>query len=163
MVEQKGEKGDIVDRLVAWGCGVLHIRRQTKFFQQLAKFLIVGVTNTALNFLIYYLVGSIGVNPLIASAVAFGLSSIFNFWASTTWVFDTTKERTRRRLFIEFIALSGLAFLLFDELLLGLLIDRAGWNWLLAKVLTTAVGMVFNFITRKIFLEGKRPRVSKKS
>ena len=124
------KKQDSIDKIVAWGCQLLHLDRHTKMFQQLAKFVIVGCTNTAINWAIY-----------------------FNYWASTTWVFDTTSKKTRCRLFVEFTVFNGFAFLTFDEGLLWFLIYPLGWNYMLAKVVTTACGMVFNFITRKMFLE----------
>lgn len=158
----KKSDGDIIDRLVAWGCNLLHLSKFTKTFQQLAKFFIVGCTNTAINWIIFAIM--LAVLPIadevarsvVASAIAFAISTIFNFWASITWVFNTTGEKTRRRLFIEFAIFNGIAFLAFDEALLALLVSL-GWHPMIAKVLTTACGMVFNFITRKMFLEGARP------
>lgn len=148
------KKQDFVDKIVAWGCHLLYLDKHTKMFQQLAKFGIVGVTNTAINWIIYFsLVHFAAVAPLVSSAIAFAISTVFNYWASTTWVFDTTSKKTRSRLFIEFTVFNGFAFLTFDEGLLWLLIYPLGWNYMLAKVITTACGMVFNFITRKIFLE----------
>ncbi len=161
------EKGDIIDQLVAWGCGILHLQKYTKTFQQLAKFFIVGCTNTAINWVIFALALAILPIPdevfrtVVSSAIAFAISTIFNFWASTTWVFDTTTEKTRRRLFIEFATFNGIAFLIFDEALLAFLVSL-NWIPMVAKVLTTACGMVFNFFTRKMFLEGKRPHFGKK-
>ncbi len=161
------EKGDIIDQLVAWGCGILHLQKYTKTFQQLAKFFIVGCTNTAINWVIFAI--ALAALPIpdevfrtvVSSAIAFAISTIFNFWASTTWVFDTTTEKTRRRLFIEFAAFNGIAFLIFDEALLAFLV-ALDWIPMVAKVLTTACGMVFNFFTRKMFLEGKKPHFGKK-
>ncbi len=148
------KKQDSIDKIVAWGCQLLHLDRHTKMFQQLAKFVIVGCTNTAINWAIYFgLVHFADVAPLVASAIAFAISTVFNYWASTTWVFDTTSKKTRCRLFVEFTVFNGFAFLTFDEGLLWFLIYPLGWNYMLAKVVTTACGMVFNFITRKMFLE----------
>lgn len=154
MVIMIKQKEDFIDKIVAWGCQLLHLDKHTKMFQQLAKFVIVGCTNTAINWIIYFsLVHFASVVPLVASAIAFAISTVFNYWASTTWVFDTTGKKTRRRLFVEFTVFNGFAFLAFDEGLLWLLIYPLGWNYMLAKVVTTACGMVFNFITRKMFLE----------
>lgn len=148
------KKPDFVDRIVEWGCHLLHLDKYVKVFQQLAKFVIVGVTNTAINWAIYFsLVQFAEVTPLVASAIAFAISTVFNYWASTTWVFDTTSNKTRRRLFVEFTVFNGFAFLAFDEGLLWFLIYQLDWNYMIAKVITTACGMVFNFITRKMFLE----------
>lgn len=154
----KGRKEDIVDRLVAWGCNLLHLNKYTATFQQLAKFVIVGVINTAINWIIFAIclrilpIADEVFKSVVASAIAFILATIFNFWASTTWVFETTNRKTRKRLFVEFVTFTGIAFLIFDEALLAWLV-AAGWHPMWAKVLTTACGMVFNFITRKMFLE----------
>lgn len=148
------KKPDFIDNIVAWGCRLLHLDKHTTIFQQLAKFVIVGFTNTAINWAIYFsLVQFSNVAPLIASAIAFAISTVFNYWASTTWVFNTTNHKTRLHLFIEFTVFNGFAFLLFDEGLLWFLIYVLDWNYMIAKVVTTACGMVFNFITRKMFLE----------
>lgn len=155
-------KPDFIDQIVAWGCQLLHLEKYTKIIQQLAKFVIVGFTNTAINWAIYFSsVHFAGIDPLIASAIAFAISTIFNYWASTTWVFDTTGNKTRRRLFIEFTVFNGFAFLAFDEGLLWLLIYPLGLNYMIAKVITTACGMVFNFVTRKMFLEDNNAIKSK--
>lgn len=164
----KKSEGDIIDRLVAWGCNLLHLSKFTKTFQQLAKFFIVGCTNTAINWIIFAIMLAVLPIPdevtksVVASAIAFAISTIFNFWASITWVFNTTNEKSRRRLFIEFAIFNGIAFLAFDEALLAFLVSL-GWHPMIAKVLTTACGMVFNFITRKMFLEGARPGFVKKA
>lgn len=150
----KTKEGDIVDRLVAWGCGLLHLDRHTKVFQQLAKFFIVGCTNTLINWAIsfsLYLIPNF--SPLWANTIAFAISTIFNFWASTTWVFDTTGKKTKKRLFIEFAVFNGLSFLMFDIGLYAVLYYNLHWHKVISKVITTAFGMVFNFITRKLFLE----------
>ena len=155
MVEKKE---DIIDRLVAWGCHLLHLDKYRATFQQLAKFFVVGVTNTAINWTIFAIALAILPIPdevtksVIASAIAFAISTIFNFWASVTWVFNTTGKKSRRRLFIEFAIFNGIAFLIFDEALLAWLVSM-NWHPMIAKIVTTAFGMVFIFITRKIFLE----------
>lgn len=154
----KKTKGDPVDRLVAWGCGLLHLDKHTQIFQQLAKFFIVGVTNTLINWTIFAIalhflpISDEVARSAVASAIAFVLATIFNFWASITWVFDTTNKKTKKRLFVEFAVMTGVAFLIFDEGMLAWLVS-SDWNPMLAKVVTTACGMVFNFITRKMFLE----------
>lgn len=165
---KKSSEGDIVDRLVAWGCNLLHLSKFTKTFQQLAKFFTVGCTNTAINWIIFAIMLAVLPIPeevaksVVASAIAFAISTIFNFWASTTWVFNTTNQKSRRRLFIEFAVFNGISFLAFDEALLASLVSL-GWHPMIAKVVTTACGMVFNFITRKMFLEGARPNFKRKA
>lgn len=168
MVKHKRE--DWIDKMVAWGCKLVHLDKYTATFQQLAKFVIVGVINTAINWTIFALALHILPIPdevtksVVASAIAFILATIFNFWASITWVFDTTNKKSRRRLFVEFAVMTGVAFLIFDEAMLAWLV-AINWAPMLAKIVTTACGMVFNFITRKMFLEdhSKHPQTSAKS
>lgn len=154
----KEKKEDFIDKLVAWGCKILHLDKYMSFFQQLAKFVIVGVTNTAINWTIFAIclatlpIPDEVLKSAVASAIAFVISTIFNFWASITWVFNTTNKKTRRRLFVEFATFTFVAFLVFDEGMLAWLVS-SDWHPMIAKVVTTAFGMVFNFITRKIFLE----------
>lgn len=164
IVYMSKKKPDFIDNLVAWGCHLLHLDKHTAIFQQLAKFVIVGFTNTAINWTIYFsAVQFANVEPLVASAIAFAIATVFNYWASTTWVFNTTNEKTKLRLFIEFTVFNGFAFLAFDEGLLWFLIYVLGWNYMIAKVVTTACGMVFNFITRKMFLEDRKNAKTTKS
>lgn len=154
----KQKKEDVVDKLVAWGCKLVHLDKHTAVFQQLAKFTIVGVINTAINWTIFAIalhflpISDEVAKSVVASAIAFVLATIFNFWASITWVFDTTNKKSRKRLFIEFAVMTGIAFLIFDEAMLAWLVS-SNWHPMIAKVATTACGMVFNFITRKMFLE----------
>lgn len=158
VVMAKQKKEDFVDRIVAWGCKLVHLDKCTAMFQQLAKFVIVGVINTAINWTIFALalhflpIADEVARSVVASAIAFALATIFNFWASITWVFDTTSKKTKKRLFVEFALMNGIAFLIFDEAMLAWLVS-SNWHPMLAKVVTTACGMVFNFITRKMFLE----------
>ncbi len=167
VVMAKQKKEDFVDKTVAWGCKLVHLDKCTSMFQQLAKFTIVGLINTAINWTIFAIalhflpITDEVAKSVVASAIAFALATIFNFWASTTWVFNTTNKKTRKRLFIEFAVMNGIAFLIFDEAILAWLVSLS-WHPMLAKVATTACGMVFNFITRKMFLEDHSNRKTKK-
>lgn len=146
----------LVDRLVAWGCQLLHLQKHTHICQQLAKFVIVGVVNTLIDWGVYYLLADVwGWDPLLANIPSFSLATVFSYFASVKWVFDTTTRKTQRRLFIEFVVLNLIALGL-TELLLYLLIDHLHLGNMLAKIIATAIVMVFNFITRKLFLEERK-------
>ncbi len=88
----------------------------------------------------------------VASAIAFVISTIFNFWASITWVFNTTNKKLVADSLSNLLRLPLSPSLIFDEGMLAWLVS-SDWHPMIAKVVTTAFGMVFNFITRKIFLE----------
>ena len=128
---------------------------QYNLLAQIFKFFIVGVVATIIDFIIYYICyNKINLDPLIANIISFSISVIYNYIASVKWVFDTDKNKNKKVLFIEFISLSILGLLL-TELLLFIFINKLSFNEMVSKIIATIVTMVFNFITRKIFIENK--------
>lgn len=151
-------KPDWVDELVAWGCRLLHLEKHQKILTQLAKFVIAGVINTVIDWVIYYvLCYPLGINPIIAQLFSFTIATIVSFYINTIWVFDTTKKKTRRRLVTEFFILNAIA-LGISTVLLYVFVYPLQMNEMLAKILTTTVTMVFNYITRKLTLEDRKQK-----
>lgn len=139
-----------------------------ELFKQIIKFGIVGVTCFVIDFLIYALLTNVlGVHYLIAGATGFGISVIVNYLLSMHFVFARRDDISRKREFIVFLALSILGLGLNELILficLDLIYDNSLWlsSWLSydlaklgAKILATGIVMVYNFVTRKIFLEKK--------
>lgn len=128
-----------------------------KLIKQILKFGVVGFICFFIEFgVMVGLVELAGVNELIASAVGFVVSVTVNYILSITVVFDANKEANKTRQFIVFMILS-LIGLGINQLimwigvdLLSPFMDRA---YMLVKIFATGVVMVFNFITRKIFIE----------
>ena len=129
--------------------------QQEKLLVQIFKFIIVGGTATILDWIIYFVLYKfVHIEPIIGNLVAFGISVIYNYWASCKYVFEVTKEKSKTRLLIEFFifAFVGLGI---NELLIWIFVNQLHWNAMLVKILATIIVMVFNFITRKKFLEKK--------
>lgn len=135
---------------------VFHINvseKTEKLLLQIFKFIIVGGTATIIDWAVYYvLYNFLHVNPLIANILSFTVSVIYNYIASVKWVFDVNKEKSKIKMVIEFLVFSVIG-LLISELLLWLGINKLNLNAMLVKIVATAIVMVFNFVTRKIFLE----------
>lgn len=135
---------------------IFHIKVSEKIenlFVQIFKFVIVGGTATVIDWAVYYvLYNFLHVPPLVANPLGFSVSVIYNYIASVKWVFDVNQEKSKKRMFIEFMIFSILGLLL-SELLLWVFIDLISINAMISKIIATAIVMVFNFITRKIFLE----------
>lgn len=124
-----------------------------KLFVQIFKFVIVGGIATLIDWAIYYvLYNYLHIEPLIGNIISFSISVIYNYTASVRWVFDVNKEKSKMRMFIEFMIFSILGLLL-TELLLFIGIKGLNMHAMFVKIIATAIVMVFNFITRKIFLE----------
>ena len=92
-----------------------------------------------------------GINPLISSTISFTVSVTVNYILSVTFVFETDKNANKGSQFVIFVLLSivGLGV---NELCMWLGTDLLGIHYMITKVGATAVVMVYNFITRKIFL-----------
>ena len=124
-----------------------------KIINQLFKFGIVGGIAFVIDYgLLYLLTEKIGIYYLVSSLISFSVSVIFNYIASVLWVFDVDKEKSKVRNFIYFIGLSivGLGI---NELIMWGGVDKLHIYYMLVKLFAKAVVMVFNFITRKMFLE----------
>ena len=95
-----------------------------------------------------------GINPLISSTISFTVSVTVNYILSVTFVFETDKHANKGSQFVIFVLLSivGLGV---NELCMWLGTDLLGIHYMITKVGATAVVMVYNFITRKIFIEKK--------
>ncbi len=117
---------------------------------QIFGFIIVGGIATVIDWTTYYIFCKFFlVSPYISNIIAFFVSVIFNYYASSKWVFNFKNNS-----FISFIILSAIGLLL-TEILLYIFIDIMNIDIMISKVLSTCVTMAFNFITRKILLEKK--------
>lgn len=122
------------------------------------KFGVVGVIATVIDFgvmnILYY---GLGLDILIANTSGFVISLIFNYLASMKYVFVHKEGMSRRREFVIFVVLSVIGLVLNDGIVLALK-SGLGLEANLAKICATALVMVYNFVTRKIFLEGEETK-----
>ena len=102
--------------------------------------------------ILYCLTDWAGWHYLVSAAAAFTGSVIVNYILSVTFVFDTNERYQKSRNFTLFIIFSIIGLLL-TELIMKIGVDGIGLNYLLVKIGATAIVMVYNFITRKKFLE----------
>jgi len=126
-----------------------------KLMEQIVRFGIVGVIAFVIDYTVLLLLTEVvGIHYLISSAVAFLVSVIFNYILSITFVFETDKTKSNGAQFSLFSVMSagGLGI---NQLMMWLLSDVMFIPYQLSKFFATAVVMVYNFVTRKLFLERK--------
>ena len=122
-----------------------------KLIDQIFKFGIIG----ALAFVIDYgLTEVFNVNYLISSGISFTISVIFNYICSMKYVFVGRDDMSKQKEFIIFVILSVIG-LGINQIIMWLMVDKLGIFYAIVKLFATAVVMVWNFVTRKIFLEKK--------
>ena len=145
-----------------------------KLFAQIIKFGFVGGLCFLIDFVITMIVNHLlnavtgmafETTATIAGFFGFTISVIVNYVLSMKFVFERNEDMSRKKEFIIFIILSiiGLGI---NEVVIwfctGVLYKDIQWlqenfnNTLYlarAKILATAIVMVYNFVSRKIFLE----------
>ncbi len=126
-----------------------------KLLEQMIKFGFVGFLCFFIDYgIMVFLTEVLGVHYLMSCAVSFVVSVTVNYILSVTFVFETDKEKSKFREFIVFVLLSivGLGI---NELCMWIAGELLGIYYMISKIGATAVVMVYNFITRKIFIEKK--------
>lgn len=128
-------------------------KKKKKLLLQIIKFVIVG----GLAFFIDYAVlifckEVLKIDVLFSAAIAFTVSVIANYILSVKWIFDVDKDKSKTQTFITFIVFSIIGLGL-TELIMWLGAVVLNYNYLIVKIVATAIVMVFNFVTRKLFLE----------
>lgn len=130
-------------------------RKTQKLLIKIIKFVIVGGIATIISGVVFFLCDYfLKTSVLISNTIAFIISVIYNYWASCKYVFEVNKEKSSMRRFVEFIIFALIGYIL-AQLLLWIMADIWRWNHMLAWFIETIIVMIFNFITRQMFLEKK--------
>jgi len=124
-----------------------------KLIAQLMKFGVVGVIAFIIDYgLMVLLTEVFGIDYLVSATVSFTVSVIFNYIASMRYVFRHREGMSKRREFIIFVTLSVLG-LLINDLIMWVGTGLWGISYLITKIVATVIVMVWNFVTRKRFLD----------
>lgn len=148
-----------------------------KLMEQIMKFGAVGALCFFIDFIVGFIVlhiilgiGLLGENSFsigsqIGSALGFTVSVIVNYILSFKFVFERKEDMNRKAEFVIFIILSVIGLGL-NQVIIWIctvpIYNNVEWiqqllgyslAYTAAKVVATAIVMVYNFITRKIFLE----------
>lgn len=121
---------------------------------QIMKFGVVGILATLLDYVVMIVLTEVfGVPPVASSTISFSISVVFNYLASMRYVFSHREGMSRRREFIIFLVLSiiGLGI---NAALMWAGTELAGIDYRIVKLFATAVVMVWNFVSRKVLLDG---------
>ena len=126
--------------------------KNNKLFNQILKFGVVGGIAFVIDYITLIVCKEIfNINVLLSAAIAFTVSVIFNYILSIKWVFDVNKKQTYREVMV-FIILSAIG-LGVNQVCMYIGADILKIHYMIVKIGATAIVMVYNFITRKIFVE----------
>lgn len=124
-----------------------------RLIAQFMKFGVVGVIAFFIDYgLLALLTEVFGVNYLVSATISFTVSVVFNYLASMRYVFTHKEGMSRRREFAIFVVLSVIG-LVINNACMWAGVELLGIHYLIVKIGATAIVMVWNFVTRKIFLD----------
>lgn len=127
-----------------------------KLLIQIIKFVFVGGTAFLIDFgILYVLTEYCGINYLISGTISFSISVIWNYVLSVKWVFDAKEDNDKAKEMTTFIGLS-LIGLGINQFFMWLSVDKLGVYYMTAKIIVTFIVMIYNFVSRKIIIEGKQ-------
>ena len=127
-----------------------------KLIIQLIKFGIVGVIATLIDLAVLMLLKEfMKVDVLAASAVAFSVSVIANYILSMLFVFKS-RGNSKVKEFLVFVILS-IGGLLLNQFIMWIGTEIMTAYYLWVKAFALVFVPIYNFVTRKIFLEKKAP------
>ena len=130
------------------------VMKSNKLLTQIVKFGFVGVVATIIDFsVLVFLTELFSVDVVASAGIAFCVSVIANYILSMKFVFESRNQSKVGEFFL-FTVLS-LGGLILNEAIMWLGVKEFLIHYIAVKIFATCFVMVYNFATRKIFLEKK--------
>lgn len=121
---------------------------------QIIKFGIVGIIATFVDLgALVILKEFLQIDVLISSAMAFCISVAVNYILGMAFVFESkNQDKVREVIIFVLLSIGGLGL---NQLILWIGVKFTSVYYLIVKLFALVIVPVYNFITRKIFLESK--------
>lgn len=126
--------------------------------EQFLKFGVVGVVAFVVDYGVLMLLSQcLGWDPVISSVISFVVSVVVNYVGSMHFVFERRDDLSRRREFSTFVILSAVGLVINSACIwVGTGIFGSGaLSVTVTKILATIIVSVWNFVSRKHWLEAK--------
>lgn len=126
-------------------------------FIKLVLYLFVGGTAALVEWALFYIFINYVLNGLglsltaltmLATSLAFCLSTLYHYFLGNVLVFDSGSryDRSKELSLVFLVSIMGLGFNLF---LMYIFVTLLGWQPMLSKVLTSCIVVVWNYLSRK--------------
>jgi putative flippase GtrA len=119
------------------------------------KFGTVGVLNTGITIVSYMIFLFFGINYLLANIFAYGLGVINSYFWNRNWVFKVPQKSNQQYVFIKFV-LVNLLTLGITTGILYIFVQYFHIQAIIAQVMATGVGLIFNFLLNKKWTFGNK-------
>lgn len=124
--------------------------KENETLKQLFLYLIVGGIATLVEWACFWLFSQVvNINYLVATALAFIVSTFANWLAGKLIMFKEWKN-----IFTELVKIyaTSVAGLLFNLLLMWVMVDKIGLHEMLSKIIATGIVFMWNFLVRKYLI-----------
>ena len=126
-------------------------------FVKIILYLFVGGTAALVEwglfylFFYYLLVGlglSVDTLTMVATTLAFGLSTLYHYFLGNILVFDSGSKYDKSKE-LSLVFLVSIMGLVFNLVLMYVFVGLLSWQPMLAKVITSCIVVVWNYLSRK--------------
>jgi putative flippase GtrA len=116
------------------------------------KFAIVGGANTALDFLILFVLVGFGMNAIGANYISTGIAFIFSFFVNKSFTFNNKSKKVLKQ-FALFIAVTIFGLWVIQPIIIaGFIATTTSFAWeasavlFIAKIIATLASLVWNYL-----------------
>lgn len=129
------------------------MKKIRNLFQQFFRFGIVGILCFGIDYGLMVLLTEFGgISYIYSSGISFAVSVIVNYVLSMRFVFHGKEDMSKFTEMAIFVLLSVIG-LFFNQMIMWIIVELYGVFYLLAKLVATVTVTMYNFVSRKIFLE----------
>jgi putative flippase GtrA len=112
----------------------------------------VGVANTAIDFLVFTALNSLGVNYALSQALGYGCGVANSYIFNKKWTFqDKNTGKKNIGELVKFVSVN-LITLAATTMLIKLLVNNLGLNVYLGKIIVTVAAQIINFLSYKLWV-----------
>ncbi|WP_377863725.1 GtrA family protein [Bacillus sp. R86525] len=116
--------------------------------EKLLKFSLVGIFNTLITIISYFILVKLGMNYLVANILSYLIGVANSYYWNKNWVFQSSGKSLL--IFTKFLTVN-LIVLAFNTLSLFILVDKFSINEFIAQIFAISIGMIINFSLNKIW------------
>ena len=121
------------------------------FKYELIAYIIFGILTTVVDWVVYYILSSLGVNYIINSIISWTVAVLFAFITNKLFVFDSKRLKNIFRELVLFV-LSRISTLVINLAGMYVLISLLKLNEFISKAILSILVVILNYIFSKLFI-----------
>lgn len=131
------------------------------------RFAVVGVANTAVDFIILFVLVALGLDKIPANFISTGIAFVFSFFVNKSFTFKSKGGNVKKQFAIFLIVTMIGLWVLQPLIITGVSAVLAGTHWsdpvilFIAKVIATVGSMIWNYLFYSRLVFKKAPELTK--